>query len=54
MNITDLIVMNTVYRACDRDTANPHFGLIINQAEHILFVPLFFGLYVNEKQSIKK
>ena len=45
MNKTDLIVMNTVYRACDSDTVNSHFGLIIiNHAEYILFVPLFFWL----------
>ena len=50
MSITDLIVMNTVYRACDRDTANLHFGLIINQAEYILFFSAVLWV-INEKQS---
>ena len=38
--------MNTFYHVCDRDAVNVSIGLKIknNQAEYILFVPLYFML----------
>ena len=37
--------MNTFYHVCDSDAFNLPIGLKINQAEYILFVPLYFRLW---------
>ena len=46
-----MIVMKNVYHVCDSATVNPHIGLIINQAEYILFCLAVFQV-INEKQSL--